>query len=113
MDILIGTKVITSRGRFGIVIETKDDTTYVIKMGSKLYDIAKDEVIPAQDTINVEVVYLNSDFKEDKIILFLHRQLLVFNFQDPISNNAYDICKKHLSTRLGNIHFTIQTIKIV
>ena len=111
---LIGQKIITSRGRFGRIVDIKDRETIVVKMGSRLYDIFFNEVLLAKDVINIEVSFTdNITFTDDKRMFFLRKQLVVFDFSNPIENNAYNVCKEHLSKILGHSKFTIKLINIV
>ena len=111
---LIGQKIITSRGRFGRITDIKDRETIVVKMGSRLYDIFFNEVLLAKDAISIEVSFTdNTTFVDDKKMFFLRKQLVVFDFSNPIENNAYNVCKEHLSKILGHSKFTIKLINIV
>lgn len=106
MDIKEKTLVITSRGRYGIVLEIDDEsyseTRCKVKIGNKEHWIFRSQLRKAEDTITLKVKYeLNYIGKpiEDSIELVLPKKTVLFNKRSGIKFE--DVIKFEIVKQLG------------
>ena len=85
-------KVKTSKGRFGEIISQGEDVSKV-RIGHKVYDIANKELMFENLAKPIQVIYsdITTDFKEQKEIIYLEKGVLLFDRNNPLSNNIHDV----------------------
>lgn len=114
-DLKVDMRVITSKGRFGIITGFKDDRTAIVRFGDKLYDIFKEELLKASDSTQLEVYYTNnlSNVELDKTIIHIHKRTAIFDISNPLESKAYKECKRLLNTRYPKSNILITLINIL
>lgn len=98
-----GDVVITSKGRFGTIQSIRDKRADV-KIGSKIYEIYLKELIKADSAKSLEVEYCDtfSPFAEpQKEIIYISKRLVLYDFNNPMSNAILEECKSRLTKRVG------------
>lgn len=114
-ELEINKRVITSKGRFGVIVGFKDERTAIVRFGDKLYDIFKEELLLASNSTQLEVYFTNnlSDSELDKTIVHIHKRTAVFDISNPLESKAYKECKRLLNTRYPKSNILITLINIL
>lgn len=113
--IKVGDQVITSKGRYGRVIEidskNQDEPKYLIKIGTKNHWILESQLTSASHTIRVKVIYqidYCGKFIEDSLEIAIKKDTILY--EDGVSK-LHQICKDKIEKQL-NIEAKIKQIKI-
>ena len=114
-ELEINKRVITSKGRFGVITGFKDERTAIVRFGDKLYDIFKEELLLASSSTQLEVYFTNnlSNSELDKTIVHIHKRTAVFDISNPLESKAYKECKRLLNTRYPKSNILITLINIL
>lgn len=109
-------KVITSRGRFGIVIEVNNDIA-VVKMGKSLYDIYINELLLVNNAKAVEVEFyydaVSMYSSAEKDIIYIDKKVCMYDYSNPLDNQVLTIIKQKLSKKHSNKHVIVTKLNLI
>lgn len=112
----IGDRVITSKGRFGIIKSVHDKYTYVT-MGNKVHEIYQNELLLLSNAKALEVEYykdfINTYDLPNKEIIYISKRLTIYDFNNPMNNSIIDECKIKLMKRINYTNIIITKIKLI
>jgi hypothetical protein len=99
-----GDKIITSKGRFGVIIKSNLKKS-IVSIGQKEHEIYNSELLLVDNAKAVEieyyidtVQYYNAPSKE---IVYINKKCILFDFSKPLSNPIVDICYDKLRKRIN------------
>lgn len=107
-------KIITSKGRFGVIKELVNEEKSLVTIGNKDYFILNSELIKCDNLKSLEVEYHLSVINPSlplKAVVYIERKITLFDVKNPLSNHLISICKKELEKQL-NTNSTILITKI-
>ena len=110
-----GDKVITSKGRFGIITDI-NGIRATVTMGIKNVEILLKELKPYLATTPLNVWYIDkfdAQQKELSEIIFVENDIILYNSKDPYKNQLLDTVNISLAKRLNNNDLIITKIKFV
>ena len=112
--ITVGQQVVTSKGRYGRVIEldnTSDEVKALVKIGAKNYWILESQLTPAIHVVRVKVDYeLDYCGKPitDSLEVALKRDTILYNND---TNYLVQLCKDKIERQI-NMEVKVKQIKI-
>lgn len=111
-----GDRVITSKGRFGIITSIEGKYAHV-KMGNKIHEIYQAELLPMLGSRGVEVEFykdfINTFSIPDKEIVYIPKNIVAYDFSNPMTNNILDECKLKLIKRINYANIIIIKLKLI
>lgn len=115
-EIEVGSKVITSKGRFGIV-EFIVNHKAIVKIGAKTHEIYISELLLCDNAKSIELEYYCGGFspfdKPEKDIVHISKKLTAYDFQNPLENKLLEACKEKLVKRVNNNNVVITKINLI
>lgn len=110
----VGTQVITSRGRYGLVIdiaETDNERKALVKIGDKNYWILESQLTPATHIVRLKVSYefdYCGKIINDSLEVALKRDTIIY---DSDTNFLVQLCKDRIEKQI-NTEIKVKQIKI-
>jgi len=96
-------KVITSKGRFGIIESVSDKYAHV-RMGNKVYEIYQAELLHVLSARGIEIEYykdfINTYDSPLKEIIYVSKHIVLYDFNNPINDVVLNECKLKLIKRI-------------
>ena len=111
-----GDKVITSKGRFGIIAHSNDIKS-IVQIGKKDIEIYNTELLLTSNAQSVDVEYymdnVNIYVTPLKELIMIPSNTVIYDFNNPMDNTFINICKEKLTKRINYNSVIITKIKIV
>ena len=110
-----GDKVITSKGRFGI-IKSINDNKAQIQIGNNTFEIDTIELLHKDNAKSIEVEYQEGKLFGSPILkemLYIPKKLVIYDYNNPMSNTVLDYCKEKLIKRINKPDLLILKLYLV